>query len=161
VSMAAATFLLAIFTWRSVNVSQKAIRADFIPLVVPRGEFGTSTVSAPPPQYETVIYNAGRGPAFDVGIEAAFQNYCLVARAEVLGPGDTDTVRFAVLRDDRQYPQTRMEDSDLALTIKCQDALGRAFRTEAGWACQREQRPGRYWYGVRVSGPDLPRVRSP
>jgi hypothetical protein len=152
--------VLALFTWRSVKASEKALRADFIPLVVPKGQFGTTVVSAPPPQYETTIYNAGRGPALDVEIDGAFQQYFLVARAEVVGPGETDTVRFVVRRDDRHYPQTKVEDSDLTLTIKCQDALGRAFETQAAWAYQREDGPCHYWYHVKVSGPDLPRVRS-
>jgi hypothetical protein len=157
--LAAATGVLAFFTSRSVEASHRALRADFIPLVVPRGEFGTSTVSAPPPQYETGIYNAGRGSAFDIEIEAAFRQYYLVARAGVLGPGDTDTVHFVVRRDDHQYPQRKEEDSHATLTIKCQDALGRAFETQAAWAYQRKDGPCHYWYHVKVSGPDLPRLR--
>jgi hypothetical protein len=158
--LAAGTAVLAFFTWRSVQVSQRALRADLIPLLVPTRALDTTIVSGPPPHYGTALRNVGRGSAFDVDIRATFQNYEFVARAGVVGPGQEEIVHFAVQSDVRQYPQTRVEDFDGALSVVCHDALGRTFQTRANWAYQRSEGPRRYWYGVRVSGPDLPRARK-
>ena len=142
-------------TRRAVQTAEKAVRLALAPLIVPRGDFDHNQLLQGPQHTPLEIYNPGPGAAFEVTVEASYQNYVLAGRLEVLGTRESALVSLKVTSDQRTYPQASPSDFDLFVALTFHDALGREFHTTAKWAYVRKDAPSRYWYDIKVEGPDL------
>ena len=142
-------------TRRAVQTAEKTVRLTLAPLIVPRGDFDHNRLLKHPYYTPLEIYNAGPGAAFEVLVEASFQNYVLAGRLEVLGARESAPVSLEVTSDQRTYPQAEPSDFELSVALTFHDALGREFHTTANWAYVRKDAPSRHWYNIKVEGPDL------